>query len=138
MPSASDHLAQAQSNDAFSERLVQSEGPHDWAVTVSFYAALHYFEHWLIKKRNVSVLQESRSKGKSMHSYRDVMAKKYLPEGQAAQYIYLRQQSELARYFSTASKADETLSQPPFKYFDSFNSGRIRQEMVQLRDFLLK
>ena len=139
MPKPNDHLRQAKHNDSFSESLCsQDNGPFDWAVTVSFYAALHYFDYWLQTKRNVNVANEAKS---GFHSYRRKMAKKYLgsiDESLVQDYLILHSQSEFARYFSTASDPSNGLPQPPFQYFDQANATRLRAQMVRLRDAFLR
>lgn len=41
------HLAQARANRAFYEELLDRPEYHDWALTVLFYAALHYVDAFL-------------------------------------------------------------------------------------------
>jgi hypothetical protein len=43
MPSSIEHLAQAQANEGFYEELgADNAAKPDWAITILFYAALHY------------------------------------------------------------------------------------------------
>ena len=134
MPNANEHLRQAQHNDAFSERLCSDDGPFDWAVTVSFYAALHYFDYWLRAKKNVNIANEAQ---KGFHAYRRKLAKNLLSEHLAEAYLMLNNESELARYFATAARPKDELGQPPFQYFNQASSARLRAQMENLKRFFL-
>jgi hypothetical protein len=105
MPDKQAHLAQATHNNGFAKSLVDDgNGPHDWAVTVTFYAALHYFECWLVG-RGFDILGEAKRKRSSPHTVRMEKARDYLPDDIATIYRTLRQQSELARYLTTTLTA---------------------------------
>ncbi|MBM4041274.1 MAG: hypothetical protein FJ290_22455 [Planctomycetes bacterium] len=47
MTTREQHLAQAKANKAFYEELLDRPEYHDWALTVLFYAALHYVDAFL-------------------------------------------------------------------------------------------
>jgi len=50
MTTREQHLAQARANRAFYEELLGRPEYHDWALTVLFYAALHYVDAFLYPK----------------------------------------------------------------------------------------
>lgn len=142
MPDKRSHLAQANHNDQFARKLVNNgEGPHDWAVTVTFYAALHYLESWLIG-RGVDVVAEARTKGRiSPHTVRVEKAKLLLAPDKAIIFTQLRQQSELARYLTTTrstsggSGPEITLPDPPNNYFE-FSAKRYYEELEKFKESL--
>lgn len=115
MPSWQTHLAQAKHNDEFANRLIEGdEDVYDWAITATFYSALHYLEAWLMKS-GVNVIQEARVKGKSPHSIRSQKVADMLPPDIAKLYVALQRQSELCRYLTT--KGWDLSGSTSFQYF---------------------
>jgi len=136
MPDRQAHLAQATHNDEFAKSLVDnSDGPHDWAVTVIFYAALHYFEYWLLGN-GIDVLGEARRKKRSPHTIRREKARDHLPDEMAGIYRMLRQQSELARYLTTRDGRRElSLPSLPSEYFSQNSAGRYYEDLERLKTY---
>jgi hypothetical protein len=135
MPDWRAHLAQATHNEQFARSLVQSSnGPYDWAVTVTFYAALHHFDCWLLKT-GVNVLQEAKAKNRSPHVIRGQKARDNLPPPMSAIYRTLRQQSELARYLTTTDQSNGQMSlpSPPPQYFTQTNTARFFTDLEALK-----
>jgi hypothetical protein len=143
MPKRQDHFDQATHNDRFAAVLVDSsDGPFDWAVTVTFYAALHYLESWLVG-RGVSVTREAAAKGNlSPHSLRINKATAMLPLDIAMIYTTLRQQSELARYLTTTATAsggrgpELTLPQLPNTYYSQTSAKQLYEELQKFKSHL--
>ena len=88
MPARDEHLSQARSNEFVALFLLQHQYP-DWAVTVFFYAALHYVE---------SVLAESNLHSEN-HPVRDSsIARSVKLRAIYGEYRYLKTLSTDARY----------------------------------------
>ncbi|WP_119313503.1 HEPN domain-containing protein [Calidithermus terrae] len=128
MPKAQQHTAQAKSNELLAQKMCDGDSHYDWAVTISFYAALHYFEAFLVQK-GINVLQEAEVNGKGAHNVRRKKAKQLLPEDEAEKYIWLQQQSERARYFASGNQA---LPDIPARYF---SQGIAQEAFVKLQTF---
>ena len=73
MPTTAEHLSKAQSNEQFAATLgLQTSAEIEWAVTATFYAAVHYIEAYLAtrgvhsanhaqRNRHVNGLAETRN-----------------------------------------------------------------------------
>jgi hypothetical protein len=90
LPDVRVHLQQAQHNEAFFAAIdVNSYG--DWAVTVLFYAALHYIDAYLAQRGHFDP---------GSHDVRDGLIRQYGPTRQVArQYFRLKSFSGTARYY---------------------------------------
>ncbi len=133
MPSSQQHLEQADSNEKLAQILCDGDGHYDWAVTVAFYSALHYFEAYLVRKGHNTVLESEKAET-GAHKIRRKKAKQLLPDEQAAIYIKLQQQSESARYFPRETK--NQLPDIPARAFTQGLARSLFAEMEQLRDYL--
>ena len=134
MPKTQQHLDQAISNETLARSLCEGEGHYDWAVTVAFYAALHYFEAYLVK-RGHNVMQEAGAIEQGAHNIRRKKAKQLLLPEQADRYIALQQHSERARYFT--ARDDVQLTDIPARYFSQGMARRWFGELEALRDYLM-
>jgi len=135
MPDWRAHLAQATHNEQFAKNLIENDdGPHDWAVTVTFYAALHHFDCWLLKN-GTNVLQEAKAKNRSPHVIRGQKARDKLPDAESAIYRTLRQNSELARYLTTNNQSSSLVSlpSPPAQYFTQTKAARFFADLETLK-----
>lgn len=133
MPKVQQHLEQAQSNEQLAKNMCGGESHYDWAVTISFYAALHYLDAYLLKK-SVYVLQEATAKGEGAHALRRKKAKAMLPSDESRRYITLQQQSERARYFTAGD--NRPLPNIPARYFTQGMARQSFAELEKLRDYL--
>jgi hypothetical protein len=52
MPTEEEHIAKAEQNEALFHEFVVSGTHPDWAMTVLFYATLHYVDAWLSRSGN--------------------------------------------------------------------------------------
>ena len=142
MPDEQAHLAQARHNADFAKSLVDnSDGPHDWAVTVTFYAALHFLEGWLIQQ-NIDVVAEARRNHVSPHRFRSDQAKKLLPKEMAVIYTKLQRHSQLARYLTTnlTNKGnygpESSLPSPPAEYYKKGAAETLYGNLSELKAHL--
>lgn len=133
MPKAQQHREQAQSNEQLAKSMCDGDSHYDWAVTVSFYAALHYLEAYFVRK-GINILQEAEAKDTGAHGYRRRKVKEKLLPDEARRYITLQQQSERARYFASGKEAP--LPQIPAQYFGQVAAQQLFSELETFRDYL--
>lgn len=124
------HLRQAWHNEAVAESLSDGDQAHDWAVTASFYSALHFFDHMLLGKK-VSVIEYANRRRFSPHTARSELAESHLDYKNEIRYRTLRIQSELARYMS--SKNATPLTMAAFEYFDQAAAKNLVGELKAFR-----
>lgn len=90
MPDVRTHLQQAQHNETFFAG-IDLRSYSDWAVTVLFYAALHYIDAYLAQAGHLDP---------GVHDVRDSLIRRYVPTRQVArQYFRLKNFSRTARYY---------------------------------------
>lgn len=91
------HLERAKENEAFAASLREDDPTHfNWAVVVSFYAALHYAQAYLVQEKKACDKHPQRFQVlKTMQSFRRCYA--------AYQWLYTA--SEEARYHCTPVQA---------------------------------
>lgn len=102
MPSAEQHLKQAQHNASLAVKLLGSRKPQypDWALTATFYAAVHYINHYFM--RTVGMAPRS-------HKVRSSYIHKYSQtKGIAFEFENLRNLSEQARYYCVRPAAERS------------------------------
>lgn len=133
MPSPAEHSEQAKSNEELAKNLRDGPSHYDWAITVTFYAALHYLEAYLVKQ-HVNVLEEAEKAKMGVHNCRNLLVQEMLERTQAGRYLSLHQQSERARYFS--SKTAMAVQGIPAQYFDQQMAQRWYAELEQFRNHL--
>jgi hypothetical protein len=117
MPTATppgSHSKQAEHNERFARQLCSGDGPYDWSITIAFYAALHFVEHWLRTKKKLNALVLARQNGESPHVWRGRLIEHNCTMATQISYASLRQQSELARYLSSHSNV---LKKSAFEFF---------------------
>ena len=105
------HLKQAEHNQKVAKKLAK-DNVRDWSVTCAFYAALHYFEasfignskvgHTEAKYNSLSLSMPDAIKGKSLHSFRDLLVSQSFPKVRA-KFVHLRNMSEAARYLEKSN-----------------------------------
>lgn len=88
------HRRQALHNEATARFLLPLH--HDWAVTATFYAALHHFESWLFSRPEKHSETVSLG-GVPVHAWRKNYLQRHLPNAYQA-YSFLYQRSQEARY----------------------------------------
>ena len=94
------HVRKAKHNETFLN-VIQKSDPNsisypDWMVTVAFYIALHYVDAALAKLKPPKHPQN--------HPARNRFVNLYLPSDIAQYYLYLYNQSKIARYFPDSEK----------------------------------
>lgn len=100
MPDVREHLQQASHNETFFSQ-INVDSYSDWAVTVLFYAALHYLDAYLAKQ---GVFDPGS------HDVRDPLIRQFpLTRAVARQYFRLKNFSRSARcYGARFSRSDVT------------------------------
>ena len=97
------HLHQAKYNKIFAIELARSGVRRDWAITVAFYAALHFAEAGLIGKNKISTTDKNLNDDKALDTRRaDLLLASYgdLPY---RKYKKLMNESSRARYLDNQS-----------------------------------
>ncbi|HEY3315323.1 MAG TPA: hypothetical protein VGL40_08650 [Bacillota bacterium] len=99
MSDKGDHLTQAEHNEALASELtaVAPMKYKDWAVTVCFYAALHYVEAAVFPRH---CDKEAAAAKKGKHTYRVGVVEKKWGKPAGKLYFRMRMASETARYLS--------------------------------------
>lgn len=107
MPSAKEHLWQANHNEECYDLLITSEFL-DWAVSCIFYSALHYIDAYLA---NQDYHPQTHDKRTSLVARERVLKKIY------REYRWLKDESEGARYRVKRFKQNEVedLKNEPFE-----------------------
>ena len=118
MPPTSIHWTQAEHNQALALSLLVPPN-HDWAITVAFYSAIHYFEAWLFYQPEQHSEVNIPAAVKSVHTRRDQLIQKYLPRATAIAFRKLRTASETSRYLSAPGGVSGSgfLTNTAFDYF---------------------
>lgn len=100
MPPLAMHWAQAEHNRKVAYSLLSATpSVKDWAITVAFYAMVHYLEGVLALKP-----EKHSDNQKSPHEFRLQKARKYLSHSGAKSYAKLYQLSRLMRYLCYRSQ----------------------------------
>lgn len=102
MPSLLAHLWQARHNEKLAKELVDSLSYKDWAVTTTYYTAIHYIEAAFSQDNNIlhTEHQIPPGSGRSMHSLReDLVLEHYSGAWKALRNLHI--QSNIARYLNT-------------------------------------
>jgi len=99
------HLIQADHNTEVAKKLSKEPPFHDWAVTASFYAAIHLFEAWLFhrpeKHAETSIPRDANGRMEvSVHSWRERLIERNLSKAHFQAFRLLRDSSETARYLT--------------------------------------
>lgn len=98
MPKKDEHVEKAERNEAFAEYLATKSKYIDWAVTVLFYAAVHYIDAVLAVSQ---VHPEDHKERKAAIAVNDTLKIVY------AEYRKLETLSWNARYFAMPITADD-------------------------------
>ena len=71
-----DHIRQAEHNEALA-KIILDEHPtyHDWSITVSFYAAIHFVEAGFAQDSKIGHSETSKPRGKEPHQHREDLVK---------------------------------------------------------------
>lgn len=117
------HISQARHNEETAIKLVQEPHHHDWGITATFYAAIHYFEYWLCinkigkEQHTETSIRIISDKGKpSLHNWRAILVRKNVPTAYR-NYRYLRNSSQIARYLTIPGSASQWISVSAPEYF---------------------
>lgn len=100
MASASQHLRQAYHNESVANKLL-SDNPvefPDWAVTATFYAALHFVNHYFMRTASIA---PGRHDIRSSYLNRDSIARSI-----ACEYQKLRDRCDEGRYYCSRAAPD--------------------------------
>ena len=119
MPPTATHWTQAEHNHDLARSLLTPPN-HDWAITVGFYSAIHFFEAWLFYQSEKHSEVSVPAHVSSVHTWRDQLVQKYLPPATAKAFRKLRTASETSRYLSSpvrAPGAGGALTNTAFSYF---------------------
>lgn len=101
--SAGQHLAQARDNEAVLRGLSLNEASsRQWAVIISFFAALHYAEAYICARR----IPRYGLRGESWHQFRSRIVATYIPHASPS-YDRLWRESENGRYYLKRFSAAE-------------------------------
>lgn len=137
MSSLQAHLQQAQHNEELAQQLLSSMEYKDWAITVTFYAAIHYVEAAFFQNLEI-VHTETRTPPNypgGYHGYRSDMILEYHPEIYTS-YHNLSQQSRLARYLCFPGQK-RFLKKPTQEYFsDDDVKGFFQKDLATIRQSL--
>lgn len=126
MPEESLHISQAKHNKETAKNILKNNYPfHDWAITCSFYAALHFFEANLYRSCATHSEQEAAYYNITPHTYRNnfIMRNHSLIY---SKWKELYSASLIARYLTDISK-------PAFKYFSINDASELLKKMELIR-----
>ncbi len=98
MPSLNEHLAKSEHNEGLADALATKTQYFDWAVTVLFYAALHYVDAVLSASRTDPLSHEQRHTAMGVND----TLRRIFPE-----YRSLETMSRNARYFALPIGAND-------------------------------
>ncbi len=102
MPSLLAHLWQARHNEKLAKELVDSLSYKDWAVTTTYYTAIHYIEAAFSQNNDIlhTEYQVPPSSHRSKHSIREnLVLEHYSGAWEALRKLHT--QSNIARYLNT-------------------------------------
>jgi len=137
MASLQAHLRQARHNESLVQQLLASLEYKDWAITVTFYAAIHYVEAAFAKDSRIKHTEfKPRNYPGSYHSYRDDMLFNYYPERVWQPLRKLYEQSRIARYLHFPAER-EFLEKPVQEYFSNSDvKGFFQRDLATIRQSL--
>lgn len=97
-----DHIRQAEHNEALA-KIILDEHPtyHDWSITVSFYAAIHFVEAGFAQDSKIGHSETSKPRGKEPHQHREDLVKDKYGNECWRYYRKLRIASHNVRYLAT-------------------------------------
>jgi len=110
------HRSQAIHNEAAARAMLPAF--HDWAVTATFYAALHYYECWLFSRPNKTAEFAALPQNPSPHSVRMNYIQKYMASGYKS-YSFLYQRSRMVRYLAGIVPANPSCAAPALLLVDA-------------------
>lgn len=102
MPSLLAHLWQARHNEKLAKELVDSLSYKDWAVTTTYYTAIHYIEAAFSQNNDIlhTEYQVPHRSHRSKHSIREELVLEHYSKAWEA-LRKLHTQSNIARYLNT-------------------------------------
>jgi len=134
------HISQAKHNESLASFLIDIDKSYnDWAITVCFYSAIHYFEARLFimkaiineRHSDTSVPLDDEGKQKySVHRWREELIQDNFPQDIWKSYRKLRLDSELARYLTYPPSETE---QPSYRYFQPSHSKKSLKNLENIK-----
>jgi uncharacterized protein (UPF0332 family) len=98
LPTKDQHIQKAERNEKFAKRIAENTGYFDWAVTVLFYAGLHYID---------AVLAVSRIDPHKHEERQDSIQKNDTLRRVYSEYRMLETLSRNARYYAVEIDAND-------------------------------
>ena len=131
------HIKQSKHNISCAKYLLNSANSRDWAITICFYAAVHFVEAGLIAvtggtSRNLSLGIEG-----APHTIRQNLVKKVFGNDCYIKYRHLREASNEVRYlegtnsFTTDHPAEEIYTQAQAKDFIEKDFNKLYNGIVK-------
>lgn len=137
------HIAQADHNESLAAHLL-NEARHDWAITVCFYAAIHYFEARLFlsfcqqdkKHTDTSIpTDEDGIYECGPHQWRINLIAEFLSDEVYSAFRTLKESSEWARYLARSERGQSAtfLLEPAFLRFECADAERAAEALECLK-----
>jgi len=139
------HITQAKYNEGLAEHLLDNSY-HDWAITVCFYAAIHYFEARLFleysenprKHTDTSIpVDQNGNQENTPHRWRSDLVRRVCPKSAYKSFINLKQISEWSRYLIQTSgstgSCSNFLPEPAHLYFSSEDVIRAQRKLQEMK-----
>jgi hypothetical protein len=139
------HIAQAVHNEKLAEYLLDKPY-HDWAITASFYAAIHYFEACLFIRRSDNSNRHSETcipkdgEGKlkyGYHAWRAHLISELFSQQTWKAFRRLRNAGHEARYLAPFPERNAStnafLNQPAYENFEPETAKKLVNSLEQLK-----
>lgn len=123
------HLSQAEHNEELASKLLQDNPFHDWEIIAGFYAAVHYFEAWHVKKYKHRTeadipVNERGELRYSVHAWREKKIERNFSKEYLISYRKLKNESQVARYLSSQDRS-LSIDKAAFNHFTPSKASAI-------------